>query len=120
MRQKVFTNNPSNCKLRAYNYANQQNTYYDEDKNEILYGISNRLKASGVSDGTCNQINPLMLRYQARCGVGAAGGNPCFPNTIEPFDSESKPCNMTASVVLLFLVLIFILFININYYDTKN
>jgi len=109
----------SNCSLQAYNAANKQNTIYNAKNNEILYGINNHLKASGVSDGTCNQINPMMLRYSARCGVGAAGGNPCYPNTIEPFESNNS-CNITGFITILFLLLILMLYICIGYYEQKK
>ncbi len=83
----------SQCQIDAYNLANKQNALYDEKTNQILYGRSNLLKASGVSDGTCNQISPMMQRLNAKCGVGTGGGNPCYPNTIEdlpmyPVDSN--------------------------------
>ena len=125
----------SNCKLQAYDYANRQNTVYDNKNNEILYGINNHMKVTGVSDGTCNQINPLMLRYSARCGTGAAGGNPCNasntsnpknprnprnpsnPNSIEPFENTNQGCNISGFVTMLFLILILLLFININYFE---
>lgn len=117
----IYIMNNSSCKIKAYDYANQQNTVYDSKNNKILYGINNHLKATGVSDGTCNQINPLMLRYSARCGTGSAGGNPCYPNTVEPFDSNaSQGCNISGFVTLLFLILILLLFININYYEKNN
>ena len=111
----------SQCQVDAYNYANKQNTFYDEKQNQILYGRSNLMRASGVSDGTCNQINPLMLRHQARCGVGSAGGNPCYPDTVEPFGQSnvSQGCNINGFVTMLFLILILLLFININYYENK-
>ena len=41
-------------------YANEQNTVYDPMTNQILYGINSNMHVSGVSDGTCNQINPLI------------------------------------------------------------
>jgi hypothetical protein len=108
------------CQVDAYGYANRQNTFYNRKKDEIQYGRSNLMQASGVSDGTCNQINPSMLVYQNRCGVGAAGGNPCFPDTVEPFQqNESQGCNIGGFVTLLFLILILLLFININYYENQ-
>ena len=110
----------SNCKLQAYDYANKQNTIYDDKNNEILYGINNHMKVTGVSDGTCNQINPLMLRHNARCGVGAAGGNPCYPNSMEPFESASQGCNISGFITMIFLILILLLFININYFENKQ
>jgi len=111
----------SQCQVDAYDYANKQNTFYDEKKNQILYGRSNLMRASGVSDGTCNQINPLMLRHQAKCGVGSAGGNPCYPDTVEPFEQNgsSQGCNINNFVTMLFLILILLLFININYYENQ-
>ena len=121
MSHSNHSNRPlSQCQIDAYNSAHKQNTFYDSKKNQILYGRSNQMHVTGVSDGTCNQINPLMLRHQAKCGVGAAGGNPCYPNTVEPFDSDaSQGCNITGFVTMLFLILILLLFININYYE-KN
>lgn len=111
----------SQCQIDAYDSANKQNTFYDGKKNQILYGRSNLMRASGVSDGTCNQINPLMLRHQARCGVGSAGGNPCYPDTVEPFEQggSSQGCNINGFVTMLFLILILLLFININYYENQ-
>lgn len=133
------------CQIASYNYANKQNAVYDQKNNEILYGRSNLMKASGVSDGTCNQINPMMLRYQARCGLGSAGGNPCFPdtiepvrtykgnkiyndgtiimnpNTLEPFEQNTNQgCDISGFVTILFLMLILLLFININYYEHND
>jgi hypothetical protein len=113
----------SQCQIDAYNSAHKQNTFYDAKNNQMLYGRSNQMHATGVSDGTCNQINPLMLRHQARCGAGAAGGNPCYPNTVEPFENESNAsqgCNINTFVTMLFLILILLLFVNINYYEKNN
>jgi hypothetical protein len=113
--------NMTQCEIDAYNYANKQNAIYDKNKNQILYGRSNLMRVSGVSDGTCNQIDPLMLRYEARCGLGSAGGNPCYPDTVEPFASgNTYGCNINGFVTMLFLILIFLLFININYYEKKE
>ncbi len=113
----------SQCQIDAYNSAHKQNTFYDAKNNQMLYGRSNQMHVTGVSDGTCNQINPLMLRHQARCGTGAAGGNPCYPNTVEPFDNEnssSQGCNINIFVTMLFLILILLLFVNINYYEKNS
>jgi hypothetical protein len=135
----------SECQIASYNFANKQNAIYDQKNNEILYGRSNLMQPSGVSDGTCNQINPMMLRYGARCGLGSAGGNPCFPDTIEPvrtykgnkifnngtenlnFDTyepfqqnNNQSCNIGGFVTILFLILILLLFINVNYYENKE
>ena len=111
----------SQCQIDAYDYANKQNTFYDKKNNQILYGKSNLMRATGVSDGTCNQINPLMLKHQSRCGVGTAGGNPCYPDTVEPFESNSSQgCNINGFITMLFLILILLLFINLNYWQNKE
>jgi hypothetical protein len=105
----------NNCKLKAFNSAIHQNTIYDPTHNKMLYGINNHLKASGVSDGTCNQINPYIFTKPAMCGFGTAGGNPCY--SVEPF--ENSGCNVSGFVTMLFLILILLLFININYVEKK-
>ena len=121
-----YSNRPnslSQCQNKAYDSAHKQNTFYDDKTNQILYGRSSLMRVTGVSDGTCNQINPLMLRHEARCGTGAAGGNPCYPNTVEPFENNeskaSQGCNISGFVTMLYLILILLLFININYYEQK-
>lgn len=74
----------SSCRRCKYNncanvgrYAKEQNTVYDPINNLMLYGVNSNMAVSGVSDGTCNQINPLMYTQNQVCGFGAAGGNPC-------------------------------------------
>jgi hypothetical protein len=61
-------------------YANEQNTVYDSLTNQMLYGINSSMQVSGVSDGTCNQINPYIFQPKNICGAGAAGGNRCIPD----------------------------------------
>ena len=61
-------------------YAKEQNTIYNPLTNQILYGINSAMKVSGVSDGTCNQINPYIFEQANICGAGAAGGNRCVPD----------------------------------------
>ena len=113
------------CALKAQAYANTQNTFYDKKNNEMLYGQSNLMKVTGVSDGTCNQINPLMLRYSGRCGAGVAGGNPCYDdnyNYIEPFESNvnCNSCNISHFIGMVFLILILVLYISIINLDNKG
>jgi hypothetical protein len=113
----------SQCQIDAYKSANKQNTFYDKANNQILYGRSNLMRVTGVSDGTCNQINPLMTRYSARCGTGSAGGNPCYPNAVEPFKQNSDDScgnNISGFVTILFLTLILILFISIGYHEKQQ
>lgn len=113
-------------------YAKEQNTVYDPMTNQILYGINSNMHVSGVSDGTCNQINPLLFTPRYMCGAGTAGGNRCVPdvlapnpyslnqsvakpqaktksNFIENFGSNSNSncngCNTTEFVVFLLIVL---------------
>ena len=105
------------CVANAYKYAKDQGTFYDEKSNTMLYGISNNLKVTGVSDGTCNQINPIMLKYENRCGAGAAGANPCYADNnqyIEPFCDTQNGCNINHFIAILLLILILILFVSMN------
>ncbi len=80
-------------------YAKEQNTIYNPETNQILYGINSNMHVSGVSDGTCNQINPLIYSKYNICGAGTAGANRCVPQAypqayqIENFDA-SKFCDI--------------------------
>jgi hypothetical protein len=100
------------CSKNPYNYANDQNTVYDANTNTMLYGINSRMKVTGVSDGTCNQINPLIYKDNYKCGLGAAGGNPCHPHNkiIESFNNLGD-CNITRFVTSILLLLVLLLFI---------
>ena len=95
-------------------YAKQQNTIYNPMTNQILYGINSNMHVSGVSDGTCNQINPLMFTPRYMCGAGVAGGNRCVPDAypkayeIENFESNCGGCNTTEFVIFVLLVLILV------------
>jgi len=107
------------CSKNPYNYANDQNTVYDDKTNTMLYGINSRMKVLGVSDGTCNQINPLIYQDNYKCGLGAAGGNPCNNEIIESF-SNTSGCNITGFVTSILLTLVLILFIYTLYNQKKN
>ena len=110
------------CRTNAHNFAQSQGTFYDDKTNTMLYGLSSNLRVTGVSDGTCNQINPLMLRYNGRCGAGTAGANPCVADNneyIEPFCDSKYGCNINQFISIVFLVLILFIIININIYDRK-
>ena len=110
-----------NCN-KVNQYASDQNTVYDPVKNLMLYGINSNMGVLGVSDGTCNQINPLIYTDPYKCGFGAAGANPCVPDAygIENFDA--KPCNnnniFENSIFLLIIIILIILFYN-KYYKDK-
>lgn len=102
-----------NCN-KVNQYASDQNTVYDPMKNLMLYGINSNMGVLGVSDGTCNQINPLIYTDPYKCGFGAAGANPCVPDAygIENFDaSEMKNNDMNNYICLFIVILIIILFI---------
>lgn len=78
-------------------YAKEQNTIYNPSTNKILYGINSAMKVSGVSDGTCNQINPYIFAQDNICGAGAAGANRCvgdaYPQAYEIDSKFSNPNN---------------------------
>jgi len=114
---KMSRKNPISCVNKAHKYAKAQGTYYDDKTNTMLYGLSDNLRVTGVSDGTCNQINPMMLRQTGRCGAGAAGANPCTANNndfLEAFCQSPSGCNINQFVAIIFLVLILVLVINMN------
>ena len=50
-------------------YAKEQNTIYDPVTNRMLYGLSSNLHVTGVSDGTCNQLDPLIFTPNYICGA---------------------------------------------------
>ena len=69
-------NNFEKC-LNIDKFVDNQNTVYNQRNNEILYGLNKNMSTLGVSDGTCNQLNPLLFKQNYICGAGVAGGNPC-------------------------------------------
>ena len=94
-------------------YADFQQANYDENK--ILYGQSNQAKVLGVSNGTCNQLNPLIYTQQYKCGLGTAGGNPYYNKnkTIEKFINlnDIKSYNITSYInILIVILLIFLIY----------
>lgn len=78
--KKWYNDSCSNIK----NYANSQQATYSPSDNKILYGHSTNLRAYGVSDGTCDQIDTLVKEEHYKCGLGAAGGNRCIKQPIQP------------------------------------
>jgi hypothetical protein len=74
--EKNVQNHMVKCK-DVKKYAKQQNTFYNPETNTMLYGIDSNMGVTGVSDGTCDQINPLIYTDRYKCGVGVAGANPC-------------------------------------------
>ena len=100
------------CTENPYEYANKQNTVYDPETNTFLYGINNKMRATGVGDGTCNQINPLIFQDSNKCGFGSAGGNPCI-KVIESFNNENNNYKVTDYITSIIIVLIILLIIYI-------
>ena len=101
-----------NCN-KVNQYASDQNTVYDPVKNIMLYGINSNMGVLGVSDGTCNQINPLIFTQPYQCGFGAAGGNPCVPDAYGIENFEASPCNyyiVENSIFILIIIILIILF----------
>lgn len=115
-------------------YAREQNTVYDPITNQILYGINSNMHVSGVSDGTCNQVNPLMFTPGYMCGAGTAGGNRCVSdvlasdpyslpianagtnknlqqrtNRIENFDSQYNCDGINTTEFIVFLIVVLML-----------
>jgi hypothetical protein len=129
------------------NYAKEQNTIYNPLTNQILYGINSAMKVSGVSDGTCNQINPYIFQQKNICGAGTAGGNRCVPNvyplayeinprlisknnfnkkafSLENFESGNDKytcdsCNLTQFIIGILLIILLIGVIYAKYSDEK-
>jgi hypothetical protein len=100
-----------NCN-KVNQYASDQNTVYDPMKNLMLYGINSNMGVLGVSDGTCNQINPLIYTDPYKCGFGAAGANPCVPDAygIENFEASSNgEYGNTNNYIFLFIVILIII-----------
>lgn len=77
IREQNFNNNMLPTQVKYSNnkeYASNQHADYDKKTNQILYGIDTNLKAMGVSDGSCDQINSSLTTSKYKCGFGAAGG----------------------------------------------
>ena len=124
-------------------YAKEQNTIYNPLTNQMLYGINSAMKVSGVSDGTCDQINPYIFEPQNICGAGAAGGNRCVPDAypqayeidpkfysdinkfgLEKFESNSDKyycdyCNVTQFIITLLLIILLIGAMYVKYSNEK-
>jgi hypothetical protein len=107
-------NNFEKC-LNIDKFVDNQNTVYNQRNNEILYGLNKNMTTLGVSDGTCNQLNPLLLKQNYICGAGVAGGNPCVRDAygIENFDTSN--CSYTKIsdyiiFIILTLLLVFMLY----------
>lgn len=103
-------------------FAKEQNTIYNPLSNQILYGINANMHVLGVSDGTCNQINPTIYTPNYICGTGTAGGNRCYAksNQIENFKSNENNCNgINVTTLITCLILIFLL-IGVFYIRTRK
>lgn len=136
IREKNLTNR-LNCHNTSCSnvkkFADDQNTIYYPKTNQILYGVNKNMRAFGVSDGTCDQINPQIFTQNNICGLGTAGGNPCVPDAYgiqNYFENDSGYNNMADSregfnynnssyfitpyIILVIVVIIFIIVLCIN------
>lgn len=103
-------------------FAKEQNTLFNPLTNQILYGINTNMHVLGVSDGTCDQINPTIYTPNYICGTGTAGANRCYSqlnsklnsNQIENFNAEKNNinkcngCNVTIFIICIILILLLI------------
>lgn len=100
-------------------YAKEQNTIYDPLTNQMLYGINSNMHVSGVSDGTCNQINPYIFANANICGAGAAGGNRCvkdaYPDAYKIENFNGNMCNSCDITYYVIGLLLLVLLIGIGY-----
>ena len=74
----------------------------------MLYGINTGMNVLGVSDGTCNQINPDIFQQNNICGMGSAGGNRCMKDAygIENFTSNCNNNNYSQIITIVLIVII--------------
>ena len=115
----VYTKNLNKNKVKSCSagtkYADYQNTYYNPNTNQMLYGINSRMKVLGASDGTCNQINPLLYTNNYKCGAGTAGANPCIGGNkdfiLETMDGTSYNISDYIGVVLIVLIFIIVMYV---------
>ena len=89
------------CYKNPYKYAEEQNTIYDPNTNQFLYGLNSNMRASGVSDGTCNQLNPWIFEQNNICGSGVAGGNTCKKrlNKMENYFDKQKQDRLNKAAI---------------------
>jgi hypothetical protein len=131
-----------NCGCNSKDYADFQHAEYDKQNNTILYGINKNMKVLGVSDGTCNQINPVIYTNEYKCGLGVAGGNPCtnnnnksyndnldnsnLKNSNEKFETIDNSNNiscleLTNSInIIILLLLIYLIYLVVSDYKSKE
>jgi hypothetical protein len=91
-------------------YADKQNTVYDKKHNKMLYGLNNKMGAFGVSDGTCNQLDQLLVLNDHKCGAGAAGANPCLLERFDNNNSYNLKVTDNVIIIILFCILLVIIF----------
>lgn len=119
--EKSITSAMPKCK-DIKQYAASQHAKYDKKTNQILYGIDTNMKVLGVSDGTCDQKNVMLKLNRYKCGLGTAGGNPCYPsnqkyylktNNIETFDNIMNS-KYKQEIIIIVIILVFILLVVYN------
>lgn len=110
--KRWYTDSCNNIKK----YSREQAAVYDPTSGQIKYGISTNTHASGVSDGTCDQINVYLKQKSQQCGLGAAGGNRCVPDAygIEYFGNILDYSNNIITIVAIVIIVV-ILYIILFY-----
>jgi hypothetical protein len=110
IRQKNFEDKIKARTVKCKNiekYADKQNTIYNKCSNKMLYGVNNKMAAFGVSDGTSDQLDQLLVLKSHQLGAGAAGANPCV---LEKFETnktnDANNFKITENVVISLLVFI--------------
>ena len=87
----------------AAKFATSEGAMYDDKTNTILYGISDRMQALGVNDGSCNDlINPMIYTNRQKCSGGTASGNP-YRETFGMLDN-----NMDYVYIIIIIILLII------------
>lgn len=110
IRQKNFEDKIKARVVKCKNvqkYADKQNTIYNKCSNKMLYGVNNKMAAFGVSDGTSNQLDQLLVLKSHQLGAGAAGANPCV---LEKFESNDNTNNFKMTDNVISVLLLFIMF----------
>jgi hypothetical protein len=116
IRQKNFEDKIKARTVKCKNvqkYADKQNTIYNKCSNKMLYGVNNKMAAFGVSDGTSDQLDQLLVLKSHQLGAGAAGANPCVFEKFENNQTDdTNSYKITDNVVsgLLVFIMFFMIF----------
>ena len=113
IRQQIFEDKLNSRLVKCKDvreYANMQNTIYNKCNNKMLYGLNDKMAAFGVSDGTSNQLDQLLVLDSHQLGAGTAGANPCVLEKFESDDTYSLKITDNVIIVILFFIMIVVIF----------